>query len=113
MHSHVDRLCPNLVTVTTERTASGYRALLNQGRPQFLGELPPTRHAEFAAALDLNFAATSFSYSPEVVSTGLRYLVFPIESGLERARIIHPDFAALLETINAQLIYVLDWTWTT
>jgi len=96
------------VTVITKRTANGYNALLNQGRPEFLGKLPRDRHAEFAAALNLDLADVSVKYVPEVISTGLRYLVFPIESGLDCARILHRDFEALLETVNAQFVYVLD-----
>jgi len=96
------------VTVITKRTAHGYGALLNQGRPEFLGKLPRDRHAEFAAALNLDLSHMSVNYVPEVISTGLRYLVFPIESGLGQAHILHRDFGALLATVNAQFVYVLD-----
>lgn len=98
------------VTVSTERTASGYIARLNQGRPEFLGILPEARRAEFAAALNLAPSDLSAQYVPEVISTGLRYLVFPVESSLERAQIVHSDFGALLETVNAQFVYLLDIT---
>ena len=41
------------VKVITERTRKGFRALLDQGRPEFLGEVPLSRRREFAAALNL------------------------------------------------------------
>lgn len=96
------------VTVTTQRTANGYAARLDQGRPEFLGSLTEARQADFAAALNLEGSNLSTRYTPEVISTGLRYLVFPIESGLEHARIVHPDFGTLLGTVNAQFVYLLD-----
>lgn len=96
------------VTVETERRGSGYSAILDQGRPEFLGEVAVERRAEFAAALGLEAGDLSPMYPPEVVSTGLRYLVLPIESGLERAGIRHPAFEALLATVGAQFAYVLD-----
>lgn len=96
------------VTVATERRGTGYSAVLDQGRPEFLGELPAERRAEFAAALGLDVGDLSPRYPAEVVSTGLRYLVVPIESGLERAGIRHRAFEALLATVGAEFAYVLD-----
>src|SRR4051812_27244881 len=66
------------VTVATRRTPTGFSALLDQGAPSFHGELPPDRRAELAAALNLDAGDLSDRYAPEVVSTGLRYLVVPI-----------------------------------
>ncbi len=96
------------VTVTTRRTQTGFSALLDQGAPTFHGELPCARRAEFAAALNLEPGDLSDRLPPEVVSTGLRYLVVPIESGLDRARIIARDFEDLLESVGAQYVYVVD-----
>jgi trans-2,3-dihydro-3-hydroxyanthranilate isomerase len=96
------------VTVTTRRTQTGFSALLDQGAPTFHGELPRERRAEFAAALNLEPGDLSETYSPQVVSTGLRYLVVPIESGLDRARIVSRNFDDLLESVHAQYVYVVD-----
>ena len=38
----------------------------------------------------------------EVVSTGLRYLIVPIEEGSGAARIVRADFEELLRTLNAR-----------
>lgn len=96
------------VKVITERTRKGFRALLDQGRPEFLGEVPSTRREEFAAALDLEADQLSRDLPLEVVSTGLQYLIVPIEEGLEHARIVRGDFEGLLRTVSAQFAYVLD-----
>ena len=96
------------VKVITERTGKGFRALLDQGRPEFLGEVPLTRREEFAAALNLEADQLSRDLPLEVVSTGLQYLIVPIEEGLEQARIVRTDFEGLLRTVSAQFAYVLD-----
>ena len=96
------------VTVKTSCSECGYSALLDQGRPDYLGEVPGARLAEFAAALNLDRSDLASRFPPGVVSTGLRYLILPIEHGLDRARITHRDFGSLLATIGAQFVYVLD-----
>lgn len=96
------------VTIATRRTARGFSAVLDQGVPEFMGLLPKERYEDLAAALNLTTSDLSRDYPPEIVSTGLRYLVLPIASGLEHARIVHPDFGTLLESAGAQFVYVLD-----
>jgi trans-2,3-dihydro-3-hydroxyanthranilate isomerase len=44
----------------------------------------------------------------QVVSTGLPYLIVPVQAGLERARISHSRFEELLATSGAKFAYVLD-----
>src|SRR5436309_1030221 len=41
------------VKVITDRVGNAFRALVDQGRPKFLGEVPSIREQEFAAALSL------------------------------------------------------------
>ncbi len=96
------------VNVITDRVGDAFRALLDQGRPEFLGEVPSNRREEFAAALNLQVDQLSRNFPLEVVSTGLQYLIVPIEMGLELARIVRADFEELLRTVNAQFAYVLD-----
>ncbi len=102
------RLPAKTVKVRTERTGEGFRALLDQGRPEFFGEVPSTRSAEFASALNLQASQLSTDLPLEVISTGLRYLIVPVEKGLEQARIVTTDFERLLRTVNAQFAYLLD-----
>ncbi|WP_308800120.1 PhzF family phenazine biosynthesis protein [Streptomyces sp. UH6] len=71
---------------------------------------PPCRadgRAEVAEALHLPLTALA-DLPLRVVSTGLRYLVVPVVSGLADARIVRGDFAQLLERYGAQFAYVLD-----
>jgi trans-2,3-dihydro-3-hydroxyanthranilate isomerase len=102
------RLRAKTVRVKTERKGKGFRALLDQGRPEFLGEVPSPRRQEFASALNLTVDQLVSSLPLEVVSTGLRYLIVPVEGNLEHARIVRSDFEKLLQTVNAQFAYLLD-----
>jgi predicted PhzF superfamily epimerase YddE/YHI9 len=44
----------------------------------------------------------------QVVSTGLPYLIVPVQGGLDAARISRDDFEQLLAASGAKFVYVLD-----
>lgn len=96
------------VQVVTEPTETGHDVQLDQGPPVFGVQLPEERIPEFASALGVSAADVHPCCRPAVVSTGLRYLVFPLQRGLERAGIAHTDFEGLLASIGAQFIDVID-----
>ena len=94
------------VEITTEVTAGGYSALLDQGAPQFLGSTDDRR--AIAAAFNLAPHDLASDLPMEVVSTGLRYLIVPVRPGaLVRARISR-DITDLLRGANAQFAVLLD-----
>ncbi len=94
------------VTVTTERTRQGYSGLLDQGAPEFLGEVDAPD--ELARGFGLTARDLRPDLPAEVVSTGLRYLIIPVQPGaLARARIPH-DITALLSRHRAQFAVLLD-----
>jgi trans-2,3-dihydro-3-hydroxyanthranilate isomerase len=62
----------------------------------------------FLAALNLEASQLDIRFPLQVVSTGLPYLLVPAAGGLDRARIVHPAFEALLATVGAKFAYVLD-----
>ncbi|MEV1246387.1 PhzF family phenazine biosynthesis protein [Nonomuraea sp. NPDC050022] len=98
----------NVDVTTRGYTAGQVSALLDQGRPELL---PPTVPREpVAAALGLTAADLDDTLPPEIISTGLRYLVVPVRDAdvLARARITHPDFEGFLGGLGAQYVYVLD-----
>ena len=94
------------VTVTTERTATGYFGMLDQGTPEFLGTVPAARW--IAEAFSLEPGDLHAELPLEVVSTGLRYLIVPVASGvLSRARIAR-DITDRLLSVGAQFAVLLD-----
>jgi PhzF family phenazine biosynthesis protein len=106
-------LADRQVRAATRRTAVGYHAAIDQGRPEFLGTVAWDAAAPLYEALDLpgpaDLSATRGERLPlEVVSTGLRYLIVPVRGALDRARIVRPDFADLLAEQGAQFAYLID-----
>src|ERR1700734_347468 len=61
------------VTITTERTSTGYFGMLDQGRPEFLGSAVSA--AWIPQAFGLRPSDMHPTLPPEVVSTGLRYFI--------------------------------------
>lgn len=104
------RLKARTVTVETERRAPRrYFAMLDQGRAEF-GCVPPSqRHADIASWFSLRETDLAPGSAPEVVSTGLRYLVVPVrEKALARARISIHDLDRKLAELGAEFAYLFD-----
>jgi PhzF family phenazine biosynthesis protein len=94
------------VPVRTQRQASWYNATMDQGSPTFGAVASPDVQRQVLEALSLPREALDDSAPMQVVSTGLPYLLVMLKTGLERARISHPDFAGLLSLIGARFVYV-------
>lgn len=87
-----------------------FEATMNQGIPEFLGAVEGERKAILLQALNLTAENLHPTLPMEVVSTGLPYLIVPLASGLEQARICVANFEKLLSEINAKFVYVFDIT---
>jgi PhzF family phenazine biosynthesis protein len=99
-------LASKTVSVVSARSGNGYSGWLDQGTPEFLGQVD--ERDPWAAAFNLDPGDLDPALPLEVVSTGLRYLVIPVVPGaLERARITH-DITAPLHAVNAQFAALLD-----
>ena len=81
----MDQGVAKLGPAITGEMAEAYRDALNLARGQLHPALPM-----------------------QVVSTGLPYLIVPVQSGLESAGIRHPGFEGLLDASGAKFVYVLD-----
>nr|WP_157527036.1 PhzF family phenazine biosynthesis protein [Kibdelosporangium sp. MJ126-NF4] len=102
------RLRARTVQVATRQRGEGwFSAMLDQGAPEFLGE----RSGDFASWFGLGDDHLDATLPPEVVSTGLRYLLLPVAPGaLEHARISVPDLADRLGELGADFAYLLEAT---
>lgn len=94
------------VTISTEATDQGYFGLLDQGTPEFLGEVDARE-----------VVATAFALKPgdlrpdlplEIVSTGLRYLIIPVQPGALTKAKIPKDITDMLRGYGAQFAVLLD-----
>ncbi|MDJ0951283.1 MAG: PhzF family phenazine biosynthesis protein [Alphaproteobacteria bacterium] len=96
----------NALTVT--RRGESYQAVMDQGAPTFGPRLAPDTVAPIVAALSLSPDDLDPACPPQVVSTGLPYLILPLRRKLEHARIRRPDLEELLGEIGADFVYVLE-----
>lgn len=96
------------VTTYSKKENSYYDVQMNQGKPEFICEVPEDNKYQYAQALNLMPENLSLELPMGVVSTGLPYLIVPISSGLENAHISCLDFEQLLEEVGAKFVYVFD-----
>jgi trans-2,3-dihydro-3-hydroxyanthranilate isomerase len=102
------RLAARDVRVTSWLMPHGYRARMEQGTAHFSPPLKRKEEAAFLKALGLTGNDRHPDLPLQTVSTGLPYLILPVRGGIDRARIRHPTFEALLASVGAKFVYVLD-----
>lgn len=95
------------IVIDSRRAGDYYEATMNQGKAEFIRQLGQGESGAFLAAL--NLCAADLSDHPlEVVSTGLPYLIVPLRSGIEHAKVCVPDLAQMLSAQGAKFAYLLD-----
>jgi hypothetical protein len=88
------------VPIQSTRCDGYYIASMDQGKPEFGNTPRPDLRRSITAALGLK--DSDLIASPEVVSTGLRYLIVPVSGGLSTARIADPGLGGLTAPSNAR-----------
>ena len=96
------------VAVTSRRDGETYLAEMDQGAAVIEEPIAQDRVDAFLKALSLQRADLAGGLPLQVISTGLPYLIVPVSANLERARIVMTGFEALLATVGAKFVYVLD-----
>ena len=81
---------------------------MDQGIPQLGPAIAGDLTQAYRDALNLAHGQLHPALPLQVVSTGLPYLIVPVQAGLEHARISHPGFEALLDASGAKFVCVLD-----
>lgn len=96
------------VEVRTRSADRWVDATMDQGVPQFGPEIAGDLANACRDALSLAQGHLHPALPMQVVSAGLPYLIVPVQSGLDSARISHSGFEALLDACGAKFVYVLD-----
>lgn len=97
------------IHAASRHESTSYFAEMDQGVVAVEPPIPAAKNEAFLKALNLSISDLAIGLPLQVVSTGLPYLIVPIGLNLEGARIVVPDFEALLATIGAKFVYVLAW----
>ena len=93
---------------TSPSTVVSYSVTMNQGKPDFIARVDHSRAEEIAESLALSAGDIDSRFPLEIVSTGLPYLLVPLKSGLDSARISRPDFEVFLSTFGAKFAYLFN-----
>lgn len=96
------------IKVTSEQKSGYYCSSMNQGTAEFIGTVPDDKRITYLDALGLSVEDLHETLPMQVVSTGLRYLLIPLRSGLEKARIRIDNFEEKLSEVGAKFVYVFD-----
>ena len=83
-------------------------AEMNQGKASFSEPLSAASSESFLKALNLHAHDQAADLPLQVVSTGLPYLIVPVQQHLDKAHICHQKFEAMLAGVGAKFVYVLD-----
>ena len=97
-----------IVPVRTLAHGNSFTASMDQGPAAFLPPVPADQAGTILAALGLDRSHQHPSLPLQVVSTGLPYLIGPLQVGIGEARIVHPAFGELLAALGARFAYLLD-----
>ncbi len=94
------------VTLRSDARNGKFSAAMDQGKAVLLNELSKEEAKVFYDALGLN--AKDIGYPAQVITTGLAYLVLPVNGGLEKISFQVNDLEPLLEEYSAKFLYVID-----
>lgn len=92
--------------VVCRKENQSYICTLDQGRPLFLNVVSPSARSDIGEVFSLD-PSRLHSLPIEVISTGLRYLVVPVRSALNEARIAS-DISLYLAELGADFAYLFD-----
>jgi phenazine biosynthesis protein PhzF family len=102
------KLNKKTIMANSKKIGKYYEVQMNQGKAEFICELPEEKRNIYLHALNLSEENLSEEFPMEVVSTGLPYLLVPLTSGIENAKIIDSKFEEMLKEIDAKFVYVFD-----
>jgi PhzF family phenazine biosynthesis protein len=96
------------VSVVTRQEGHAYAATMNQGQAEFGRLLNPQEHGAFLEALSLPETALYPGLPLQVVSTGLPYLLLPLQRAIGQAHIQVTDLEVRLSAVGAKFIGLLE-----
>lgn len=95
------------IRVKSTYADSRYKVTMNQGEPQFLGKVINNKNL-ISASLGLLPEDIDSNYPVEVISTGLPYLLLPLNNALDKVKISVTNFEDILKQFGAKFVYVFD-----
>jgi trans-2,3-dihydro-3-hydroxyanthranilate isomerase len=108
LHCWSVRLNKKTVKLHSHKAGEYFAATMDQGTPEFIKQLSHSESEPFLSSMNLSENHLS-SLPMEVISTGLPYLIIPVNSnGLQIARVSIDNLEDLLAQHGAKFAYILD-----
>lgn len=98
----------HVLPLCSRRTAAGFRVSMNQGRARVVSTADDQQLDRILSQLSIGRSELSPSCPPEVVSTGLSYLLLGITSDISEVRITGPLLEQALRECGADFLYFFD-----
>jgi trans-2,3-dihydro-3-hydroxyanthranilate isomerase len=96
------------VSITTFKKEKSYFAAMEQGEPCFESPLELQKHSKLLRAFNLSEKDMHETLPLQVVSTGLPYLIVPVQCSLEKVEIVTRELGQMLAEIGAKFAYILQ-----
>lgn len=106
-HDWTIQLKHKSVSLHTQKQADHYQVTMDQGKPEFLHTVSSADAQSILDAFQIPPEYLS-AYPLEVVSTGLDYLLIPLQQGLEHIKANTFNIEPLLEHLGAKFTYLFD-----
>lgn len=95
------------VSTSTLRKEKSYLATMEQGEPSFTPPLKQHEYSKFIKAFNLSESDLHETLPLQVVSTGLPYLIIPVQCSLEKVKIGSDNLGHMLAEIGAKFAYII------
>lgn len=96
------------VSVKTHRKPYGFEAIMNQGPATFGQVLTDDESRYFLQALGIRKEDLNVAWPLQIVSTGLPYLLIPMQRNALKARILVTDLNEKLSRVGAKFLGILE-----
>jgi PhzF family phenazine biosynthesis protein len=96
------------IIIESEKIENTFSVIMNQGAPVYVNTISVNNYAEIIESLNLTLNDIDNNFPLEVISTGLPYLLIPLNNNIEKGRIINSNFERLLSTFNAKFVYLFE-----
>jgi len=96
------------VSTTTLKKEKSYLATMEQGEPYFELPLELQKNSKLLRAFNLSEKDMHETLPLQVVSTGLPYLIIPVQSSLENVKVVTSELGQMLAEVGAKFAYILQ-----
>lgn len=96
------------VHLTSSKKEKTHKVVLNQGNPEFLNTVKIEEARNIIESLNLSADDINKDYPIEVVSTGLPYILIPVDSNIERAKVLTNQLEKMISKFGAKFIYLFN-----